>query len=106
MNSLKNNVVDIHPGDLMLVQDILRRHLPAGFCVWVFGSRAQGTAKNTSDLDLALAGPVALGHTDALRLEIAFEESNLPYTVDLVDLAAVSDSFRQIVERQKTPLPK
>ena len=38
-------------------------------------------------------------------MEIAFEESELPYTVDVVDLNAVSQGFRQIVEAQRVPLP-
>ena len=39
------------------------------------------------------------------RLETAFEESDLPYTVDVVDLNAVSPELRRIVEGQRVPLP-
>ena len=97
--------VDIRPDHLEIVQEILRAHLPAGFKVWVFGSRANWTTKDSSDLDLAVAGAVRLDHKSMIGLEVAFEESDLPYTVDVVDLKAVSSGFRQIVEDQRLSLP-
>ena len=97
--------VDIRPDHLAIVQDILRAHLPAGFKVWAFGSRANWTTKDSSDLDLAVEGAAKLDHKSMSRLEVAFEESDLPYTVDVVDLKAVSSDFRQIVEDQRVLLP-
>ena len=97
--------VDIRPDHLEVVQDILLTHLPAGFKVWVFGSRANWTTKDSSDLDLAVEGAARLDHKAMVELAIAFEESNLPYTVDVVDLNAVSNAFKQIVEDQKVLLP-
>ena len=97
--------VDIRPDHLAIVQDILRAHLPDGFKVWVFGSRANWATKDSSDLDLAVEGAAKLDHKSMSRLEAAFEESDLPYTVDVVDLKAVSSDFRQIVEDQRVLLP-
>ena len=97
--------VDIRPDDLAIVQEILRAHLPVGFEVWVFGSRANWTTKDSSDLDLAVEGAAKLAHKAMVGLEVAFEESDLPYTVDVVDLKAVSSGFRQIVEDQRLSLP-
>ena len=71
----------------------------------MFGSRAKWTATGASDLDLAVEGPGKLDFKAAAGLEIAFEESALPYNVDLVDLNAVSPEFKRIVEEQMTPLP-
>ena len=70
--------VDIRADHLEIVQDILRSHLPARFEVWVFGSRATWTTKDSSDLDLAVAGPSKLDYRVMSDLEIAFEESDLP----------------------------
>ena len=97
--------VDIRPDHLEMVQDILHAHLPAGFKVWVFGSRATWTTKDSSDLDLAVEGSGRLDYKAMAGLEVAFQESDLPYTVDVVDLAAVSDAFKQIVKVQRVPLP-
>ena len=96
--------VDIRPDHLEIVQDALRAHLPAGFKVWVFGSRAKWTTKESSDLDLAVEGAGKLDDKAMVRLEVALEESDLPYTVDVVDLNAVSPEFREIVEGQKVAL--
>ncbi len=103
MNS-STSPVDIRPDHLEIVRGILRAHLPAGFRAWAFGSRANWTATDASDLDLAVAGPTRLDYRAVTDLEIAFEESELPYTVDVVDLNAVSQGFRQIVEAQRVPL--
>ena len=103
--STSTSPVDIRADHLEIVQDILCTHLPAGFEVWVFGSRANWTTKDSSDLDLAVEGAASLDHGVMVGLEIAFEESDLPYTVDVVDLNTVSLTFRQIVEGQKVPLP-
>ena len=96
--------VDIRPDHLEIIQDILREHLPQGARVWVFGSRANWSTKDSSDLDLAVDGSGKLDYKTMIQLEVAFEESDLPYTVDVVDLNAVSDKFKRIVEGQRIPL--
>ena len=73
--------VDIRPDHQDTVQEILRFHLPAGVEVWVFGSRVNWTTTDSSDLDQAVAGSAKLDHRVMADLEIAFEESDLPYTV-------------------------
>ena len=48
----------------------------------LFGSRAAGTARPTSDIDLVLYG--SLSQADIDRLWTLFDDSALPVTVDLV----------------------
>ena len=105
MNPLANPV-DIRPDHLEIVQGILHEHLPVGVKVWVFGSRANWTTKDSSDLDLALEGENALSDKLLGVLEGAFEDSTLPYTVDVVDVRRISESFRPILESQRVPLPQ
>ena len=97
--------VDIRPDHLEIVQGILREHLPVDVKVWVFGSRTNWTTKDSSDLDLALDGESKLSHKLLGALKGAFEDSTLPYTVDVVDLNAVSHAFKQIVKEQRVALP-
>ena len=97
--------VDIRPDHLEIVQGILREHLPVDVKVWVFGSRTNWTTKDSSDLDLALDGESKLSHKLLGALKGAFEDSTLPYTVDAVDLNAVSHAFKQIVKEQRVALP-
>ena len=98
------NPVDIRPDHLRIVHDVLHDHLPAGIKVWVFGSRAQWSAWEGSDLDLALEGETKLDRKVMATLTDALEDSDLPYTVDVVDLNRISKQFRQIVDSHKVSL--
>ncbi len=80
---------------------IVRREL-AGLPVevYLFGSRATGTARASSDLDIGIlpTGPVP---ADTLaRLHETFEDSTIPYEVDVVDLSRVTPEFRERVQRE------
>ena len=97
--------IDIRPDHLAMVQDVLRAHLPDGAEAWVFGSRATWTTKDSSDLDLAVQANGKITPRVMGELEDAFRESDLPYTVDVVDLAAVDGRFKEVVESQKVSLP-
>ena len=97
--------IDIRSDHLSIVQEILRVHLPTDAKAWVFGSRAAWTTRHSSDLDLAIEGKKPFGSKVIHALQNEFEDSNLPYTVDIVDINRISSNFKQIIEAQKTPLP-
>ena len=88
---------NIQPKHLALVRAILLQHLPQGGIVWAFGSRARGDNREASDLDLAVDLGRALTLSELAALSAAFEESALPYKVDLVDMRQISVAFREIV---------
>ena len=50
--------------------------------VWLYGSRAKGTHRPNSDIDLCLSAP-RLGVTDLLRIEGEVDDLPLPWKVDL-----------------------
>ena len=89
--------VDIQPSHLELVRTILRQHLPQSAKVWAFGSRARGDNREASDLDLAIDLGRALTLGEMAALCAGFEESTLPYKVDIVDMHQISAAFREIV---------
>ena len=91
-------MIDLAPQQLATVKAILRRQLPDRE-VWVFGSRATGTAKEYSDLDLAVIGDIPLDLGQLALLENDFDESELPFKVDVVDWATASEPFRQIIRK-------
>jgi type I restriction enzyme S subunit len=97
-------LLDIRADHLKMVQDILHKYVPER-TVWVFGSRAKWLAKEYSDLDLCIVGNTQLKFSTIGLLAEAFEDSNLPYKVDVVDWATTSESFRKIIERDKVRLP-
>ena len=86
-----------------IVQSILQSHLPTTE-VWAFGSRARGTHKPYSDLDLALITSQALPLSKLAQLHDAFDTSDLTIKVDLVDWASTGESFRTIIARDKVLL--
>ena len=92
--------------ELRLVKDILRRHIP-GLEVWVFGSRTGTTHKKHSDLDLVLitnTDPVPAAIMAMLRDD--FSESELPFRVDILDWAEITDEFRRLIRRKYEVLQK
>lgn len=58
--------------------------------VIVFGSRAKGNYKPGSDIDLAIKG-ADLTREDLCSLTEAFEESLLPFFVDLLAYSSISN---------------
>ena len=86
--------LDITEAEAALVRDILHRFLPDGVRAFAFGSRAHGGARRYSDLDLALQWDRPLGLDEMARLAEAFSESDLPFKVDIVDMATVDPGFR------------
>jgi uncharacterized protein len=83
---------------LATIREILQRY--AFDCeVRVFGSRIHHNAKHYSDLDLALVGSRKRTLDEMGRLREAFENSDLPYRVDVLDWHAISPEFRQIIEQ-------
>ena len=93
-------ILDVDPRWKALVDDILRLHAPRPCRVWAFGSRVRGRARRFSDLDLAFDAGRALTLRDTALLADAFEESDLPWRVDIVDLVTCSLTFRREVQSQ------
>lgn len=93
--------VSLHlaPAHLSLVRAILSDHVPQAR-VLVFGSRAAGTPRKYSDLDLAIIQPEPLTLRTISRLKIAFEDSDLPICVDVVDWNRADSEFKAMVVKQ------
>lgn len=91
--------------ELAEVRRILDAHLPEGIAVGIFGSRAGGSPKPWSDLDLVLEGPEPLPLSLQAALAEAFDESALPWKVDIVDRKAASATFGRIIDAGLVALP-
>jgi type I restriction enzyme, S subunit len=101
--NLRSTTVDLRPDHLATVNAILLAEVP-DYEVWVFGSRAKWTAKDTSDLDLAIASNESVPIKRLRRLKRTFAESYLPLNVDVVDLSKVTPEFRELIEKQHVVL--
>ncbi|TAD91007.1 MAG: nucleotidyltransferase domain-containing protein [Alphaproteobacteria bacterium] len=87
-----------------LVQGILDQVLP-GIAVLVFGSRATGRARRYSDLDLVLLGNAPLPLAVMADLREAFDQSDLPFPVDVVEWCRLSPDMQAVIARDGAPLP-
>ena len=96
--------IDITADERKTVLALLRRHLP-GSAAWVYGSRAKWMSRPQSDLDLVVfATPAQQPQIGDLRE--AFEESNLPFRVDLFVWDDVPESFRKQIEAEHVVLAR
>ena len=92
-------MIDLNSKHLETIQRILAEHVPK--CeVRAFGSRVKWAAKDYSDLDLAIVGSEPLSRRQLRQLKEAFEESNLPIRIDVVDWQSLSDGFKKVIEAE------
>ena len=89
-------MIDVSPNHLDIVLCILAKYVPE--CeVRVFGSRFTGTAKLYSDLDIALVGHEKLDWRVMAAIKEEFQESELPFRVDILDWYNTSAEFRKVI---------
>lgn len=65
--------------------------------IYLFGSRAAGTAQPASDFDVAVLADEDIRRELSLAREM-LEESNIPFKVDVVDLRLTTPAFRDEVQ--------
>lgn len=89
------------------IKDILKKYLSSGASYYadfnikfyVFGSRANNSYREYSDIDLALDDNGKIIPSDVIaKIKADFDNSTLPYEVDIVDLNAISDIFKKSIE--------
>lgn len=82
------------------ILEVLHQNIPqkdAKF--YVFGSRAKGNYKEYSDIDIAVQLPEEKLSADILgKVLVEFSDSTLPYEVDVIDLNAIDEKFRELIE--------
>ena len=80
---------------------IVRRHLPdPAYRVFLFGSRAEGTAHSRSDIDIGIEGPAPVPREAMALIEEELEEAPTLYTIEVVDFARVAEGFRRVASRR------
>ena len=81
------------------ILEILRKNISqknAKF--YIFGSRAKNTYKEYSDIDIAIELPNTRLSADILgKILMEFSDSTLPYEVDVIDLNAIDDKFKNLI---------
>ncbi len=99
-------VLFLQPRHLDELRGLIATHLPEEE-VWAHGSRIDGTAHETSDLDLVVRHPgdLEVPQGSAFRaLKEAISESNLPFLVELFDWARLPAAFWDHIARRHVVL--
>ena len=81
--------------DWKIIEDVLVSPIKMhGGRVWIFGSRARGSHRAFSDLDVLFSVSTPLPSGELYLIKTALEESNLPMKVDLVDERDLAEAYR------------
>lgn len=92
------NSIDITSSQRKTIVSLLKKYLP-DTVVWVYGSRAKWTSNHKSDLDMVAFATKEQKHLVS-SLKEAFEESDLPFRVDLFIWDEVPEKFRKNIEAE------
>lgn len=90
--------LQIEPHEYAELCGILKQTVPR-FEVRAFGSRVNGNAGKFSDIDIAVITELPLDVETQISLKDRFSDSNLPFTVDIVDWVSCDEKFRNIIEK-------
>ncbi len=98
MSKTLSKDIDLSQNELDEISRLIGKHLP-NTEIWAYGSRVKHTSNPKSDLDL-----VAITDKTNSRaiydLKEAFEESNLPFRVDLFVWDEIPDEFKSNIENE------
>ena len=84
---------------------IVRRHLPdPAYRIFLFGSRARGTAHERSDIDISIDGPLPVPYEILATIIDEIGESPTLYSVDVVDLKRAPAQFRAVALERATEI--
>jgi predicted nucleotidyltransferase len=67
--------------------------------IYLFGSRAKGTHRKNSDIDLAVDAGKELPRVDIGEARDMLNESNIPFKFDVVDLQAVNKEMQDAIRK-------
>ena len=92
-------MIDVPQNHLSAIKQILHKNIPYAE-VRAFGSRVSGTVKKYSDLDLVIVGKNEIDPKVMMQLKDDFEESDIPFRVEILDWHAISSEFKRIIEQK------
>ena len=91
--------LDVEAKHFKEILAILKMHAPNS-TVLAFGSRVSFTARPNSDLDLALICDNQTALVSIPRIVGDFQESNIPFRIDVLDYNRVPDNMKKNIDRR------
>jgi uncharacterized protein len=89
-------MIDVAQEHLESIKKIFQKFIPERR-VLAFGSRINGKSTKHSDFDLVIMGDECVYNKSMAMLEYAFQESEIPFRIDLIEWATTSEPFRKII---------
>ncbi len=71
-------------------------HFPQAKII-LFGSRARGTAKEGSDINIAIDAGSAIHPREIVRIHATMENLTIPLFVNVVDLNSIDQNFKELI---------
>lgn len=93
--------MNLHSKHLKTLQSLFAKH-PSIKEALLFGSRALGTHKESSDIDIALKGDIS--PTLIAHLKEELEDSTLPYFCDILDYERAPQELKEHIDTYALPL--
>ena len=90
-------MISVSAEEYDIIINILKTYIKKGK-VYAFGSRFKHNNRKFSDFDIAVDIGEKLSFEFLNILKDAFEESDLPYRVDIIDYNNISNKFKNIVD--------
>lgn len=83
--------------DKDLLLSIIDKTIKTPCEIWAYGSRVDGSAHDTSDLDLVIRTKTleALPSDEFVSFKEALEESNIPILVQIMDWGRIPETFKK-----------
>ena len=88
-------MIDLDKKYIDIIKKTINSEL-SNYKLYIFGSRVKGNAKKYSDIDLAIESNEL---TDKIksRLDFLFENSTIPYEIDIINLNTITENFRNCI---------
>jgi predicted nucleotidyltransferase len=90
-------MIDLLPAYIDIIKRIINRYIPNSE-IKIFGSRANNSSNNNSDIDIAIISNKKIDLKTLAKIKMAFEESDIPYRVDIIDYMSASENFKKIID--------
>ena len=87
-------MLDIKEKHLTMIKEILKKY---PYLFYVYGSRAKKKARKNSDLDLCYKEKIPRKVISDIKEQ--FEESDLPFKVDIVSWDSMTTTFQNLIEK-------
>lgn len=89
-------MIDLEKEYITFIKNTVSEYLKE-YKLYIFGSRVKKRAKEYSDIDIAIDSQ-EFSPAIKSRLEFAFEDSTIPYEIDIVDLNNISTRFKNLIK--------